>query len=145
MRRALLGLGILLCGAAAAEAGAVGVTPHTSYALHCSGCHTLSGEGAPDAGIPTFIDSVGTIARADLGRTYMMHVPGVISAGLSAEGIAQVMNYILDAWGDGAPHFTVAEVTERRAVPVRDVVAFRRQVATGLEREGLAIADYPWP
>ena len=145
MRRALLCLGILLSGPAMAAAGAGGVTPHTSYALHCSGCHTMSGDGAPAAGIPTFIDSVGTIARADIGRTYMMHVPGVISAGLSDEGIAEVMNYILDTWGDGARHFTAAEVTERRAVPVGDVVAYRRQVATELGRDGLAIADYPWP
>jgi len=36
-------------------------------------------------------------------------------------------------------------VTERRAVPVGDVVAYRRQVVAELEREGLAIADYPWP
>lgn len=145
MRRALLCLGILLSGPAMAEAGAGGVTPHTSYALHCSGCHTMSGEGSPDAGIPTFIGSVGTIAGSDIGRTYMMHVPGVISAGLSDEGIAEVMNYILDVWGDGAPHFTAAEVTTRRAVPVRDVVAYRRQVVAELGREGLAIADYPWP
>jgi mono/diheme cytochrome c family protein len=143
MGRAALCLAILLSGPAVAEAGAV--TPRTSYALHCSGCHTMSGEGAPEAGIPTFLGSVGNIARSDVGRTYMMHVPGVISAGLSDAGIAEVMNYILDAWGDDAPPFSAEEVASRRAVPVGDVVVFRREVAAELGREGVAIADYPWP
>lgn len=143
MRRALLLLAVMLPGPALA--GAAGITPHTSYALHCSGCHTMSGEGAPKAGIPTFIGSVGNIARSDDGRTYMMHVPGVISAGLSDENIAEVMNYILDAWGDEAPPFSAEEVARRRAVPVTDVVAYRRAVAAELGRDGVAIADYPWP
>lgn len=149
MRLVLPTLAILLLGPALAEAGAEdvtgGVTPRTSYALQCSGCHTMSGTGEPAAGIPTFIGSVGTIARSDIGRTYMMHVPGVISAGLSDEGIAEVMNYVLDAWGDGAPHFTAEEVTARRAVPVPDVVAFRRGVVAALAKDGKTIAGYPWP
>lgn len=143
MRPVLFGLGILLSGAALAEAGAV--SPHASYALHCSGCHTMGGEGAPEAGIPTFVDSVGNIARSEQGRTYMMHVPGVISAGLSDAGIAEVMNYILDAWGEGAPHFSAEEVTSRRAIPVEDVIAYRREVAAALEGAGVPIAGYPWP
>ena len=145
MRHALLAIATLLAGPGLAEAGAGGVTPRTSYALHCSGCHTMSGAGEPSAGIPTFIGSVGTIASSDIGRTYMMHVPGVISAGLSDDGIAEVMNYVLDAWGDGAPPFTGAEVTERRAVPVPDVVDYRRRVVAALARDGRRVADYPWP
>lgn len=143
MRRAFVLLAMLAPGAALAGEG--GITPHTSYALHCSGCHTMSGEGAPAAGIPTFLGSVGLIAGADIGRTYMMHVPGVVSAGLSDEGIAEVMNYVLDAWGGGAPPFTADEVKQRRAVPVEDVVALRREVATLLGKDGVAIAAYPWP
>ncbi len=143
MRRLLLGLLVLASGPAVTEAGAV--SPHVTYALHCSGCHVMSGEGAPDAGIPSFLDSVGHIARYDMGRTYMMHVPGVVSAGLSDAGIAEVTNYILDAWGDGAPHFSAEEVTRRRALPVADVVAYRRELAAALARDGVSIADYPWP
>ena len=55
------------------------------------------------------------------------------------------MNYILDAWGDEAPHFSADEVTSRRAVAVGDVVARRRAVAAELAGQGIAIADYPWP
>lgn len=143
MGRILAGLAILLWGTALAEAGAL--SPRVAYALHCSGCHVMDGEGAPEAGIPTFVDSVGQIARSDMGRTYMMHVPGVVSAGLSDAEIAEVMNYVLDAWGEGAPPFTADEVTRRRAMPVADVVAYRRALAAELGKAGVTIADYPWP
>ena len=136
-------LGMLLSTATLAGAGPI--SPHASYVLHCSGCHTTTGEGAPEAGIPTFIDSVGNIARSDAGRTYMMHVPGVVSAGLDDAEIAAVVNYVLDAWGDGAPRFSADEVTTRRAVPVGDVVAYRREVAADLGGQDIPIADYPWP
>lgn len=142
MRRILVCLALLLPGAPVL-AGAL--SPHASYILQCSGCHLLNGEGAPEAGIPTFPGSVGLIAGADIGRTYMMHVPGVVSASLSDAEIAEVVNYVLDSWGDGAAHFTAEEVTRRRAIPVGDVVAFRREVAAELATEGITIADYPWP
>ena len=145
VRRILAILTVLCADAQLAEAGEGTVQPRVSYALHCSGCHGMAGQGAPAAGIPTFVDSVGRIAASDTGRTYMMHVPGVLSAGLSDAGIAEVANYVLDAWGAGAPPFTADEVTRRRAVPVADVVAYRRALAAELGRKGVTIADYPWP
>lgn len=141
--RAIACLALLLSGTAPALAGAG--SPQTSYLLHCSGCHGMTGQGTPAAGIPTFPGSVGHIAGVDIGRTYMMHVPGIVSASLDDAEIADVVNYVLDAWGDGAPHFTPDEVTRRRALPVPDVVAFRRDVAAELARRGVPIAEYPWP
>ena len=144
-RRAFLLLGLALAGAAA-PSGAAELSPRASYILHCSGCHGMTGAGATEAGIPDFAGSVGHIATLDLGRTYIMHVPGVVSASLSDAQIAEVMNYVLDAWGDGASApFTPEEVTRRRAIPVGDVVAFRRVVAEEMGRAGLPIAEYPWP
>lgn len=143
MRRGPVCLGVLLSGALPAFAGAM--SPHAAYVLHCSGCHLVTGEGAPSAGIPSFPGSVGRIASADIGRTYIMHVPGIVSAGLSDAEIAEVVNYVLDSWGDGAAPFTAEEVARRRAVPVGDVVGFRREVAAALAAEGVTIADYPWP
>lgn len=140
-----LALALLALGSAAqAETG--GYNAHTNYILRCSGCHGLEGMGAEAAGVPPFPGSVGHIAASDLGRTYMMHVPGVVSASLSDAEIAAVMNYVIDRWSDAAfTPFTVAEVTERRAVPVEDVVAFRRGVVAELQADGIDIADYPWP
>lgn len=120
-------------------------SPRTNYILHCSGCHRDDGMGTVIGGIPAFPGSVGYIAGSDLGRTYMLHVPGVISNNLSDAEVAGVLNYILDNWGGDSPHFTTAEVTRRRAEPVADVVVFRRSVVAELKRSGIEIAEYPWP
>ncbi|MBQ2262290.1 MAG: hypothetical protein II336_13080 [Loktanella sp.] len=118
----------------------------TNFILRCSGCHGTAGLGTPDGEVPTFPNSVGHIAESDIGRTYMMHVPGVISASLSNAEIADVMNFILSQWSDGnAAPYTEAEVNARRAIPVEDVVAYRRLVVQELAAEGVSIADYPWP
>ncbi|WP_322895086.1 MULTISPECIES: hypothetical protein [unclassified Yoonia] len=128
------------------------VMPETSYSaqtnfvLRCSGCHGTAGLGTPDGEVPAFPDSVGHIANSDIGRTYMMHVPGVISASLSNAEIAEVMNFILAQYSDGsAAPYTEAEVNARRAIPIEDVVAYRRVVAQELAADGITIADYPWP
>lgn len=119
--------------------------PRSDYILHCAGCHGLTGAGTVQGGVPPFPDSVGHIAASDIGRTYIMHVPGVISTEMSDARIADVMNYILDNWADGQGHFTAEEVTRRRAIPIGDVVSYRRKVVEELRRAGIEIAAYPWP
>lgn len=143
MRRILLSSTVLL--AAAAAAGAQSLSPHANYILHCSGCHGMAGEGSLIGGIPTFVDSVGNIAGTETGRIYMVHVPGLVSADLTPAETADVVNYLLDEWGEGARRFTPEEVTRLRAVAVADVVAYRRRVAADVGRQGLPIAEYPWP
>ena len=137
----------ILAALAASPAGAQQYTPRVNYILHCAGCHGMTGEGSQVGGIPAFPHSVAYIASIDAGRTYMMHVPGVISAGLSDAQIAEVTNYILAEWSDGAAFtpFDAAEVTRRRAVPVSNVVEYRRVVADELAARGIELADYPWP
>lgn len=148
MRRALPI--VLLTAAAGFAAPAAGGDPaaakaRSDYILHCAGCHGMQGLGTMEGGIPPFPDSIGHIVGADIGRTYVMHVPGVISTDMSDDRIAAVMNYIIDEWSDGAPHFTGEEVTRRRALEVGDVVKFRREVVAELRKSGIEIADYPWP
>jgi cytochrome c553 len=125
-------------------------TAHTNYILRCAGCHGFEGGGTPEGGIPDFPNSVGYIAGTELGRTYMMHVPGVVGSSLNNAEIAEVMNYVLDVWGETdsgeAPvYFTEEEVTQRRAEPVPDVVAYRRLAVDELTAMGITVADYPWP
>ena len=138
---------VMLVALVASAAGAQQYTPRVNYVLHCAGCHGMTGEGSRVGGIPAFPDSVAYIASIDAGRTYMMHVPGVVSAGLSDAQIAEVTNYILEEWSDGAAltPFDAAEVTRRRALPVSNVVEFRRVVAEELAAQGIELADYPWP
>lgn len=117
----------------------------SDYILHCSGCHTLTGEGTVNGGIPAFPDSIQHIAGLENGRTYMVHVPGVISNDMSDAEIAAVLNYILDQWGEGERHFSADEVTARRAQEIGDVVVYRRRVVEELRADGVELAEYPWP
>lgn len=140
-KKALLLLLLCLPSVALAER-----KPRENYILRCTGCHGMEGKGSEIGGIPTFHNSVSTLANDDEGRTYMMHVPGVIGASLSDAEIATVMNWIQDAWGNApAPAFTEEEVTRRRAIAVTDVVRFRREINDRLQAEGKSIAPYPWP
>ncbi len=99
---------------------------------------------------PTFPDLVGVFAGDEDGRTYLFHVPGVIGASLSNREIAGVMNYVIERWaGRSLPAnfvpFTEVEVTMRRAIPVEDVVAFRRAIVERFAAQGIVAAEYPWP
>ncbi|MEO9779444.1 MAG: cytochrome c [Sedimentitalea sp.] len=147
MTRTLLVLAAILANAMlfASPASAEALSAHANYTLHCSGCHRQDGEGAIEGGIPAFQDSVGHIAGTEIGRTYIMHVPGVISTNMTDADVAGVLNYILDKWGEGGEEFTAEEVTRRRALPVADVVSYRRHVVDELNNKGVQIAEYPWP
>ncbi|WP_138466534.1 cytochrome c [Poseidonocella sp. HB161398] len=135
----------LLLTALAAPLHAGSGKARSDYILRCAGCHGMTGEGTVEGGVPAFPGSVGAIAGVDAGRTYMMHVPGVVGASLGNAEIAAVMNYVLGEWSEGAAPFTEEEVARRRAVPVPDVVVLRRSVVEGLEADGIYVADYPWP
>lgn len=125
-------------------------SPHANYVLRCAGCHAMDGSGHPAGGIPDFRNLVGAFARDETGRTYLMHVPGVIGASLSDTEIAAVLNYIMDNWGgDSVPTgfvpFTGAEVGVLRAENIGDVVAYRRKLVENLKQQGIVTAGYPWP
>lgn len=140
-------LAAVLTLAFGAGVGAQERSARANYLLLCSGCHNASGMGSEEGGVPAFPGSVGKIAGFDRGRTYMMHVPGVVSNALTDAEIADVMNYVLDTWAvdEGAARFTGGEVAARRKLPVPDVVAERRAVAADLAGKGIDLATYPWP
>lgn len=134
----------------AAMSGTTSRSASVNFVLHCSGCHALDGTGNGQGDIPDFRNSVGAFARDDDGRTYLVHVPGVVNSGLSSAEIAAVMNFVLMKWGDSSRDgavspFTVEEVTKRLAMPVPDIVGLRRQIVSRLGREGILTARYPWP
>lgn len=140
----------VVLGLLAAPVAAQDRSPHANYILRCAGCHAMDGSGHPAGGIPDFRNLVGAFARDETGRTYLMHVPGVIGASLSDTEIAAVLNYIMDNWGgDSVPAgfvpFTGAEVGVLRAENIGDVVAYRRKLVENLKQQGIVTADYPWP
>lgn len=120
----------------------------SNYLLRCAGCHGLDGAGVITGGIPPFPGFIDAFFKDEESRLYLMHVPGVISASLTDQEIAEVMNYVLDRWSNpdhGATYFTAAEVTHLREQPVPDVVLLRRSITERLAAEGVVLPEYPWP
>ena len=150
MHRRSASSGVLVAALAVALAHpASGETARTLYLLKCSGCHRADGQGAADAGVPPFPGFIADLARDPGGRTYMLHVPGVASSGLSDADLTGVLNYLLDRWSGASAadprHFTPQEVATLRAVTVNDIVIYRRTLVARLRKSGAAIAEYPWP
>jgi cytochrome c553 len=137
-----------LCGSFALSAGH---SASSNFIQYCSGCHGQNGRGGGvNSGIPDFKNFVGAFASEDGGRTYVLHVPGVVNTNLDDAEIAAVINYIMRTWGGTSlradfVEFTADEVRARRARSVPDVVALRRRVVERLHANGIATADYPWP
>lgn len=118
-----------------------------SYILKCAGCHAMDGTGSTSGGIPP-LQLINAFTSDTKGRTYLMHVPGVVSSGLNSTEIAEVMNYIVELWGDKTADytpFTKEEVNQLRAKDIADVVSYRREIAEQYKQEGKEVADYPWP
>ena len=110
----------------------------------------MDGSGHEVAGVPDFRDYVGAFAMDEDGRTYLLHVPGIVNASLSDLEIGAVINYVMDNWAgnslqSGFVRFTPREVAARRTLPVTDVVLFRRQIVHRLQANNIRTADYPWP
>jgi hypothetical protein len=126
-------------------------SPEPIFIQHCSGCHGLNGDGGgATSGIPRFRDFVGAFAGDELGRTYVLHVPGIANTSLDDETIATVVNYVMTTWGGTSlpkqfRAFTKGEVEARRRYPVSDIVALRREVVARLRARGISTATYPWP
>jgi len=131
---------ILIClGAAPAIAE---TSAHGLYMLHCSGCHGRDGGGAATGRVPPFAGVVGPFARELEGRRYLVLVPGVANSGLSDKDTARVLNYVVAAWGEGAPRtaYTTVEVSTIRKARVDDIVALRRRIVGALARRGVRVS-----
>ncbi len=125
-------------------------SPRSLFLLRCSGCHQASGGGSLGGGVPQFQGYLGPMANDPEGRVYIAHVPGVVSARLNDGQLVDVLNYLIDEWGedtqgDRPPHFTVEELQALKAVPVNNIVEYRRAVVARLAEQGHPVADYPWP
>lgn len=139
---------LVALGGLAALAGdclAKGESATIAYQLHCVGCHMVDGSGAKSGGIPPLPGIVGHILKHQKGRLYLIHVPGVVNAGLPDDETANLLNYVLEVWGaKEAPanwqRFTGEEVTQLRAKSVDDIAALRAEIAADLAKQGIDIS-----
>lgn len=94
-----------------------------NWILMCQGCHRADATGTPQT-TPTMAGFVGRFLHVPGGREYLIQVPGVATAALSDDALAEVMNWSLLRFdpahvpGDFAP-YTPAEVGRLRMKPLR--------------------------
>lgn len=159
---ALMGLAAELW---AAEPARVRETPQTLYVLHCSGCHGRDGAGDLSADVPPLPGYVDALLSDPQGRLYVTNVGGVMSSGLDDQGVADVLNWIIDQFAAPEPAidsksgneisaerskrtaiklFDAAEVHALRERRPADIVALRREIAERSKKQGVELL-YPWP
>ena len=100
--------------------------------LQCQGCHLADGRGAPGS-VPALKDEVGKFLLVPRGREYLLRVPGSALSPLSDARLAEVLNWIIRAFGpesiavDFTP-FSADEVARFRKTPLTEVEPMRRDL-----------------
>lgn len=148
MRAATLALCLLsmaACMASAAPSSA-DAPMREVYILHCSGCHGAQGRGVPEVGIPNLNDA-GRFVRTELGREYLIQVPGLSQSRLDDATAARLLNWILHQFSanrlpaDFTP-YTAEEVTRHRADKASDAKTRRDAILAQMRSRGLLEPDY---
>ena len=118
----------------------------TVYTLNCSGCHGAQGRGVPEVEIPDLHDA-GLFVRNQLGREYLIQVPGLAQSRLDDATAARLLNWILQRFSadrlpaDFAP-YTAQEVTRSRPDKASDAKTRRDAILAEMRRRGLLDASY---
>jgi mono/diheme cytochrome c family protein len=141
MRAAGLALLAGALGAAQAVAQPAVTNPRSLYVLHCAGCHGMDASGVPGQGVPSMRGNLGLFMRLPEGRAFLLQVPGVNNAGLTDAQIADVTNWMVQAFSadtapPGWPAYTVAEVAAAKAGRPSDVTRARAELVERLARDG---------
>lgn len=94
-----------------------------NWTLNCQGCHRLDGTGS-EGTAPSLAGTVAKFLWVPGGREYLLRVPGVATAPLTNEDLAEVVNWMLwrfdkqDLPASFQP-FTAAEMQRWRSQPLR--------------------------
>lgn len=65
-----------------------------NYTLHCQGCHLADAQGLAGE-VPRMKDFVGFFLHSEEGREFVIRVPGVATASLPDDELAELMNWLL--------------------------------------------------
>ena len=111
------------------------------FADVCAACHQDDGRGVPGV-YPPLADSIGRFARLPEGRAFIMQVPGLLSAGMSDERAAGVVNWMIEYFaGPSMPSdfvlYTAAEARRYRETKPADIAGTRKALAARLVQMGL--------
>lgn len=94
-----------------------------SWMLQCQGCHRPEG-GATEPGTPALAGHVATFLNVEGGREYLARVPGVATANLNDEKLAELLNWTLRHFDGGKipadfRPYTAEEIGRLRRQPLR--------------------------
>lgn len=129
MIRAVLLLGALLLSPLAV---ADDHRAQVNYMIHCQGCHLPDAVGFSGR-VPRMKDFAGYFLHSREGREFLVRVPGVSTASLPDDEIAELLNWLLTTYSaaqlprDFTP-FSEAEVSRLRTSPESDPEATRRKI-----------------
>lgn len=120
MTRIVLATALLCCSVAAANDHRA----RFNYMLHCQGCHVPDAMGYKDK-VPRMNNFLGFFLHSQEGRDFIIRVPGVSTAQLPDDEIAELMNWLINTYSAGQrpDHFvpyTASEVSLLRRSPEAD-------------------------
>ncbi len=100
-----------------------------NFALFCSGCHQMTGKGAPGI-VPDLGEYLGKFAQHPESRSFLARVPGASSSPLDNAALAEVLNWILytmneEQLSSDFKPYTTEEVAEYRKSPLLEVIPVR--------------------
>ena len=116
-----------------------------NYMIHCQGCHLPDASGFSGR-VPRMKDFAGYFLHSREGRDFLIRVPGVSTAALPDDEIAELINWILTTYStaqlpqDFTP-FTEAEVARLRASPEGDPEATRRIILNQIAAKSPSLAQ----
>jgi mono/diheme cytochrome c family protein len=129
MRSSLL-IALMLLGALALADSPPRAKQH--YQLHCMGCHGEDGAGL-EGRVPSLRGTLSRISKGELGRDYVLRVPGVTQSSLSPAELAEVLNWAITEFSDAGTAqevrpFTATEVESARSRPLLEIGTTRAKV-----------------
>jgi len=116
-----------------------------NYMIHCQGCHLPDAVGFSGR-VPRMKDFAGYFLHSTAGREFLIRVPGVSTASLPDDEIAELINWLLTTYStaqlpqDFTP-FTETEVARLRASPEGDPEATRRIILNQIAAKSPSLAQ----
>lgn len=112
-----------------------------NWILKCQGCHRADATGTPQT-TPAMAGIIGGFLQSPEGRAYLVRVPGVATAPLPDDQLAELVNWTLLRFdpvhvpADFNP-YTTNEVGDLRRRPLRtEAAGVRARILADLARDG---------
>lgn len=111
---------------------------HFNYQMFCQGCHVADGSGHKS--VPELKGFIHHFLASQQGREYLIRVPGAANSALDDAQLAEVMNWMLNNFGDTASMqkwrpYTSDEVAKYRKHPLNETVKYRENLLASLKLE----------